>query len=497
MNCGRREIFTDVKEITYRNVAEVLREAVMIHDMNIADIKKLLEFDLGVQPLMRTKKVRSDIDVQCTDNVANQVTTFHVGFKWGNSISVTQKGNRSKKNEPQSVSLLNECYDLQGIKSKTQELGRYVEVTGIGYDYIDINKDYVDGDSYFTVDVLSPLCAFVVKSSYYIDKRPMMGVSFRTDSKGIRHYTCITKTDTFEINGLDYKITSDEINPFGVINIIEWIRSHDRTGVWEREIPEMNNLNLLVSDFSNDVDQNTQAIWHTNDVDFPEEVIVDENGNEITRVKRPKSNDWFQTFTSPDGRQPFVKPLSIEYDYPGMLNNIIYSRSRILEKCHVPQRNDNSGGSTGTATDMAAGWADAENAASVQQSIMEVCKMNELRVVLAVLRKSPDLPASSPLHELRLSDIQPSIKRRKTSELTTKINFFATAVSHGINGLHALKAIDAFEDVNEVWADSKEMIEMYQNNQFGKEEEGRLSADNSDQINNSPLIDGMRMNKGE
>lgn len=42
----------------------------------------------------------------------------------------------------------------------------------------------------------------------------------------------------------------------------------------------MDNLNLLISDFTNDVEQNTQAVWHTNDVDFPveQETTVDKDG---------------------------------------------------------------------------------------------------------------------------------------------------------------------------------------------------------------------------
>lgn len=51
-------------------------------------------------------------------------------------------------------------------------------------------------------------------------------------------------------------------------------------GCFERQISEMDNLNLLISDFTNDVEQNTQAVWHTNDVDFPveQETTVDKDG---------------------------------------------------------------------------------------------------------------------------------------------------------------------------------------------------------------------------
>ena len=194
-----------------------------------------------------------------------------------------------------------------------------------------------------------------------------------------------------------------------------------------------------------------------------------------------------QTYTSQEGKTPFVKTLSIEYDYTGMLNNIITRRSLILQKCNVPQRNDNSGGSTGIAMSDATGWSAAESSASKQQNITECCKMEEVKIVLKAIGISSGFEDLKILTEM---DIQPSIKRQKNYELTTKVNFFATAVSHGINGLHALNAMNAFEDVNKVWEDSKELIEKYQSSIFDKQEQpkDRLEADYSDQESQSPMI---------
>jgi hypothetical protein len=172
-----------------------------------------------------------------------------------------------------------------------------------------------------------------------------------------------------------------------------------------------------------------------------------------------------------------------------MLNNILSRRSLILQKCNVPQRNDNSGGSTGIAMSDATGWSAAESSANKQQNITEDCKMQEVAIVLKAIALFAN---GSELSALSVMDIKPSIKRQKNYELTTKVNFFATAVSHGINGLHALNAMNAFEDVNKVWEDSRELIEKYQSSIFDKQEEpkDRLDADYSDQINNSPNLNG-------
>ena len=528
MFIGRKILYADVEKITYDNVLGVVRKAYSEYQVNISDINYLLDFDAGIQPLQRKepKKYRPDIDCTCIDNVAHEVVEFKLGFDWGNPITLVQRGEKDSGTQEESlaISLLNECYDAENNKSKTQKLARFIEICGIGYTYIETRKkdEWQDGDSYFSLSVLDPRYAFVVYSSHYIDQRPMLGVTFRHDSAtGNNYFTCYSKDRRYEILNLQevingntvednkqwqHYIRSGEENPLGKIPITEYIRSYDRTGAFEHQISEMNNLNLLLSDFTNDVEQNTQAIWHTNDVDFPTETVKLEDGTEKEVVKKPKGGEWMQTYTPQDGKTPIVEALAINYDYEGMLNNIQRARARILQKCDVPQRNDNSGGSTGVAMDSATGWNAAENAANKKQSIIEGCKMQEVDVVLAAIRNSDVIAKDNPMLKLCRIDIQPSIKRQKNYELTTKINFFATAITHGIYGLHALRQMNAFEDVNQVWEDSRPLIEAYQRSIFEKsnanQAEGgegeqkpnsdRLEQDLSDQIENSPQIDSDR-----
>lgn len=525
MSIGRIQLFTDVPEITYQNVIDVVRKAFSKYQKNITDINFLLNFDAGIQPLQRKepKKVRPEIDAEVIDNVAHEVVEFKLGFDWGNPITLVQRGEKDSgtEDEAKAIALLNECYEAEDNKSKTQKLARFIEICGIGYTYVETRKkdEWEEGKSYFSLSVLDPRCAFVVYSSYYIDQRPMLGVTFRHDSEtGNNYFTCFSNDSRFDIVNLQeivngevidedkqwqHKERSGETNQLNKIPVTEWIRSYDRTGAFEHQISEMNNLNLLLSDFTNDVEQNTQAIWWSNDVDFPKQKAKLDDGTEIEVVQKPKSGEWLQTYTPQDGKTPIVQALAVNYDYEGMLNNIHSARLRILQKCDVPQRNDNSGGSTGVAMDSATGYTAAEAAASKKQNIIEGCKMQEVEVVLAAIKNSLAIEPDNPMLKLRRIDVQASIKRRKNFELTTKVNFFATAVSHGVYGLHALKQMDAFEDVNQVWEDSRPLIEAYQKSIFEKgnnQAEGgegekkpnsdRLEQDLSDQISNSPSIDG-------
>ena len=516
MQCyGRREIFSDVTEVNSENIIKVLRQAFTTHQINANDCNFLLNYEAGQQPIMREKKYRSDIDCLCIDNVANEITEFKLGFNWGYPITLIQRGEsdsgKDNKLETEAIALLNECYESEGMKNKTQELARFVEITGIGYVYIDTKTDnYDEGESYFSLDVLDPRCAFIVRSSRYIDHRPILGVTYRQDSNGNTYFTCFTADSRYEvvnlvkiINGDEVEefeeggkwsqdVRSGEINPLGIIPIVEYIRSHDRMGCFERQIPELDNLNLLASDFSNDVDQNTQAIWHCNDVRFPED---EETGEVVT----PKTNDWLQTYTTKDGKTPFVTPLTVNYDYNGMLNNYITRRALILQKCSVPQRNDNSGGSTGIAMSDATGWSSAEANACKQQGIIESAKMNEVKVVLRAIAKSTHIESNNPMLSLKTKDIKPNIKRSKTYEMTTKANAYATLISHGIDGRSALEVVNMFEDVNQTYADSKKTIKEYQDSIFKKQEsvsdntnKDRIMQDMSDQEENSPMLNGQK-----
>lgn len=469
-------------------------------EANAIRCQTLLDVEAGYMDMIREKKVRPDIDVKSVDPIAHEITVFKEGYHWGIPITLVQRGNEDSgsenKTENDAITLLNECFAAEGLSRKQHKLGHFIEICGIGYTYIDIKKDWQEGDSYFQYETLDPRNTFIVRSSYYIDHRPMMGVTYRTDKMGNQTYTVFTKDQRFEIfnhkvvNGEEVTIEwgfrerSGEKNPLGMIPIIEWVRADDRMGCFEREIPEMERLNLMISDIANDIDQETQMIWHSNDVEFP----VDENGNEV----KPKSNDWVQTYTSRDGKTPFIKPLSTPYDYAGLLNNYKTARALILQRTYTPQRNDDSGGSTGVAMSDATGWSAADQVASSQQLLMESAKMEEVKVILSAIQHSRDIEGDSPLLDLKYMDVKPNITRQKTFEMSVKTTAFANLVSHGVYGLHALKAVNFFDDVAQVWEDSKDLIEEYQKTTFGEKEEVEKTSDLPDnQIGNSPLIDGM------
>lgn len=497
---GRRKIFTDEKQITRDNVINVLSDAVIKHNDNAASIQFLLNYEKGVQPLIREKVARKDIDIKVCDNVANEVTEFKLGYNWGNPISYIQRGDKDKeKSNPNTddngIAMLNEMLKEECKPSKDQELARYIEICGVGYRYIDIKRDY-DGGSVFEISTLNPLFTFLVYSND-IFRKPIMGVSFnRNDKTGDTYYTCFTKDTVFLIRNL-YKIVGDEKtsettldnkypngtkNPLGMIPIIEYNRAYDRTGCFERQISDMDNLNILVSDFTNDVAQNTQTIWQANDVELP----TKEDGSiSVT------SGQWIVTKTNGQGQKPSINPLTTDFDYSGIIENIKYRRDVILQKCDVPLRSEPGGGSTGTAMSMSSGWSDAEVSACKEQQIIDASERQTIKCLLKVISISTDIPEDSPIKKIKISDIEPKFTRNKTYDLATKVNSLATMVNIGVHGRIALETIDLFPDVEQTWIDSKEMIEKYQKslveNKKAKDDK-KIQSDLSDQSSNSPTV---------
>ena len=97
---GRREIFTDVKEITKENISKVLADAFDIHLLNVTEINYLQEYERGVQPILdRVKEVRPEINNKIVENHAAEIVAFKVGYVFGSPITFVQRANVDTDND--------------------------------------------------------------------------------------------------------------------------------------------------------------------------------------------------------------------------------------------------------------------------------------------------------------------------------------------------------------------------------------------------------------
>lgn len=494
---GRIKIFTDQKEINKDNVLPVLRKSYAKHRINASDTQYLFDYESGVQPLPYQKIIRPEISIETTDNMANYVTEFHKGYFWGTPAIYTQRGNQEHHNtnadtDSLGISALNEMM-LNGIciGKENQMLADFVEKSGIGHRIVDVKTDWSDEihqGTYVNVHTLDSRNAFCV---YYagIGQPKVLGVTY-TKISGRLYYTCFTKTKRFEIQGNE---VVEYINPLGMIPIVEYERAVDRSGCFERQINIMDNLNSMVSNFANDVAQKTQEIWWGNDIEFP---VNEKTGEPI----KPKSGQWLLTHSdSSGGTNQKIQPMSSTFDSSPTLNAITDTRNEILKQCFVPmQYSSEGGGSTGIASSLSSGWDATAVDADRKQQLIEGAAREELALILKAISlvDKERLPEDDPLRKVHCTDIDIKFTRRQNWDIATKANAYATLVSHGVHGRHALKATNMFDDVEQVYMDSKNGIEQYQQNTYGEEkidsqtENDRIMQDSSDQADNSPFVNG-------
>lgn len=490
---GRQRIYTDADTINKNNVVDVLQKAYAKHRQNVLEIQYLIDYERGEQPLQRAKKVRPDIDIQVNSSLPNYIKKFKKGYNWGNPILLVQRGNKEihntdSKTDDSGISGLNEMLkNGEDISFKDQRMAEFIEICGIGHRMIEpksFPKEVKEvPESLVNIYTLDSRFAFMVYQNGPGQKE-MMGVSYAKRS-GKNYFTCFTDTERFEIEAGEIK--NHSANILGEIPIVEYERSVDRTGCFERKIQEIDALNILESDFANDVSQRTQELWWGDNIDFKE----DENGNPL----KPKSGDWILTYSS-DGKIAKIAPLSSTFDGVSTLNAISYQRTTILQDCYVPiQYESSGGGSTGTATDMSSGWSAAELDALQEQQMTERGKRKELGLILKAIKTIPSrvLPADNPIRKVHNSDCDFHFSRRRNYDLINKANFLVQLANIGVSGQHLFKQSEIFPDPVQAWIDSKDTFEAIQKSKISETSSAdtRISADSSDQVKNSPILDGM------
>ena len=493
---GRRKIYTNVKNITEKNIVDVLKKSYSIHRQNVYDMQFLIDYERGIQPLQRPKTIRKDINIRTTSSLPNYIKEFNIGYNWGSPVMLVQRGNKElhetdSNTDDLGISALNEqIKNIENIGYKDQCMAEFIENVGIGHKMVDIKTDFPqipNGEIYtgslvedYYLDSRYAFCVYHNGPS----KKKLMGVTF-AEEDGKKYFTCFTDKYRFEIE--EEKIIDQQINPLGMVNIVEFERLPDRTGCFERAIPKIDALNILESDFANDVSQRTQEMWWGDNIEFKE----DENGNTI----KPESGDWILTVSS-DGKVAKIQPLSSNFDGGSTLNAIADSRITILQDCYVPiQYSSSGGGSTGVATDMMSGWSSVELMAQRKQQVTEKSKREELELILRAFKQVPTriLPADSPLRKVHVSDLEMKFLRRKSVDMSIKSNTFSNYFKCGVHPLHILQIIDAFPDAEQTYLDSKDMFDALQKNMIGsnnaQEENTPGSGDPIHQVEQSPIID--------
>ena len=442
---GRREIFTDVKEITKQNISKVLADAFEVHLLNVTEIKYLQDYERGEQPILqRIKDVRPEINNKIVENHAAEIVAFKVGYVFGSPITFVQRAsvdavdNNGDKDDKR-LAILNEMMFEEGKAAQDQVLGKDISVCGVGYRIV-LPKKVKDGVSAFTILRLNPNNAFVVKFND-IFKKTALGVSYVQLSDDSYRVGAYSADKYFELEGKDLaslKVVKVDANRVG-IPIIEYKNDNERMGCFERVISLLDALNEATSDRLNGLAQFVQSILWMNNC-------------EIDSEQMEQLKDKLGLLTKSEAGNPAsVEYLTATLDQAQTQTLIDYLYEQVLQIAGVPGREQSTGGNTGQAIMLSNGWQIAEtHARSVEQTFTE-SEREMLKVVLKIL----SMTETSEVADLKLSDIDVKFSRNRTDSLLVKTQALNNLLQAGVHPLVALTHCSLFSDPQGVWNDSK------------------------------------------
>ena len=202
---GRRQIFTDVKEINSGNVIQVLNKVLPVHLRNRREMVYLEKYSRGIQPILdRVKKYNDYVNNKTVVNLANEILSFKVAEHAGEPIQYVSRGKNSKV--PELIEELNSMMLTEGKQPKDMELAYQAFLYGVGHrltiqDQEEETEEFLD-EAPFEIYVTDSRNTFVVKYND-VAKKPVMGVNYvyLDDNNSKVEYTVYTKKATFVIEG--------------------------------------------------------------------------------------------------------------------------------------------------------------------------------------------------------------------------------------------------------------------------------------------------------
>ena len=197
----------------------------------------------------------------------------------------------------------------------------------------------------------------------------------------------------------------------------------------------------------NDIVQCVQSLLWVHNAELPK----DENGNSTVR-----NGALIETKSTGNGHDPKMAYLSKEMSQDGIQTLTQNFIDRIHEKTNVPGRQEQGGGSTGSAMSLSNGWQAAELSALKKSQLTKKSEKECIRIMLEIFSNDPDVPEE--VRNLKLADIEPKFDRNRTYDLATKVNSWATLVQNGADLLKATELAGFTTDAQQFVLDSEEMV---------------------------------------
>ena len=397
---GRTQIYTDVATITTENVADVLENALKVHNANKSDIEYLWDYYRGKTPILnKVKEVRESINHKINVNRANEIVTFKKGYGFGEPIQYIRRGIDDSQSD--EVQKLNEYMFLSGKHAKDSELAEWLYVCGVGVRMV-LPGDEEEPLRVYTLD---PRNSFVVRYNG-LGEPVVMGVKTVVKEDGDAVHSVYTKDTYFEI--VDGKIIKSEPHALGDVPLFSYKSSQAMLGSFEIVLPLLDAINELESNRMDDVVQFVNSFL----------ALLGGTIDEDTYRKLEE----YKMLCLPEGVD--AKYLSVALQQADMQIQADSLYEYVLTICGVPNRNGGSSTSdTGAATIFRDGWQMAE---SHMKSVEVEFKEAEKRFLKMALRILKDMVGL----DLALKNVEIKFSRRNYDNLQTKSQVLTTLLNN-------------------------------------------------------------------
>ncbi|MDO4477539.1 MAG: phage portal protein [Lachnospiraceae bacterium] len=365
-------IKTDESEVTLDNVVSILRKALPFHWKNRSEINYLWHYYKGRQPILnRVKLVRPEIANKIVENRADEIVSFKSGYLMGEPLQYVTRGNA--EGTADAINQLNEFVFAEEKPAKDKELADWFHICGTSFRMVLPDEDGEEDDSPFEIYTLDPRNTFVVYHNG-LGNKPILGVKYVIDEKGVITYSCYSKDFYFEI--VESKVVKVEPHILGDIPIIEYPLNLARIGAFELVIPLLDAINLTDSNRIDGVEQFIQALLLFHNVD-----ISSEDYQKLREEGAIKFKDIDPQLKAE------VAYLTNSLNQGETQTLVDHMYQTVLTICGMPNRNGGSSTSdTGSAVIMRDGWSDAEARAKNSELMFKKSERRFLKLVLNICR---------------------------------------------------------------------------------------------------------------
>ena len=462
---GRKQIFTNEKEITDGNLLKVLNAALIVHNENRRNEDYLTKYLRGIQPILwRVKKVNGEINNKVVVNVANQIVTFKASEFAGEPIQYVSRG--SREDVPAKIEKLNSMMLSEGKQTKDFDLAYKMFTNGVGYRLVlndkaaiaakKIEKNEPFDEAPFEFYIPDPRNTFVIRRND-VTKKVLAGVNYVfTDANNTAvEFTVYTENVTYTVKGTQVnaaEIIDKVVHNFGMVTLVEYPCNSVYMSPIEVVHDMLNSISLIESNRVDGIEQFIQAIMVFEGVDITREQFLELK--DLGAIKLPPAMD---------GRQSKVYYLNEQLDQSQTQTLVDDIYQMILQIVGMPsQGNANTSDSSNNgAMIIKNGWWNAEARALETESEWKLAETEFLKIVLKICNEA------NVLDGLSVSDVESKFCRRSYEDKLVKTQSFTTLMGTGVPPIQAYKysGLDSDPEAAAI------AYEKYRESQEAKEEE--------------------------